>query len=240
MQIKHKYLLLLFFIAASGMIYHSFYPIPIIEFICKPALMISLGLFFYANTKIQTRFERFILLAISFSFLGDVLLMFQGRSDLFFLLGLAAFLVAHFMYLKGFLCLTSIESGYLKKHKWIILLLILFWLGNVAFYWACLPTAMKVPFICYSFAISLMLLGCIHAYGDVPNNLWRIIFIGAILFVISDSIIGLTKFCAFETGNNGFWIMSTYMISQLLICYGSIKASFYCRFEAQDSISSKF
>ena len=179
MQIKYNYLLLIFFFAAIGIIYSCFIKNEWVHLISKPLLTISLAVYFYANTRMQTRFEKFILLGLGFSFLGDVFLMFQQQSELYFLFGLAAFLVAHFMYLKAFLYLTSIESGFLKNNKWPALLVLLFFIGNVIFYWPYLPKGMGIPIVCYCIAISLMLLACIHAYGSIPKGLWGLIFVGA-------------------------------------------------------------
>lgn len=238
MQIKNKYWLLLFLVAALFNLYHTFYPSFWINVISKPLLTIFLACFFYSNTKIETKFEKFILMGLGVSCLGDLALIFQSNSENFFLLGLALFLIVHFLYLKGFLCLTSLNTGYIKNNKWPIILVVLLFIGSIIFYWNDLPSGMKIPFVCYCFAISLMLLSSIHVFGDIPNKHWILIFGGAVLFVISDSLIALTKFKGMDLGNNSFLIMFTYLTSQLLICYGSLKATYYCRFEAKDSLSS--
>ncbi len=238
MQIKNKYWLLLFFIAALLNLYHTIYPSFWINMISKPLLTVLLACFFFTNTGMKTKFEKFILLGLGVSCLGDTALIFQGKSELFFLLGLALFLIVHFLYLKAFLCLTSLNTGYIKKHKWPIVVVLMIFLGSIIFYWSALPGGMKIPFLCYSFAISLMLLSSIHVFGDIPTKYWQLIFIGAVLFIISDSLIALTKFKEIDLGINGFLIMLTYILSQFLICYGSLKATFYCRFEAKDSLSS--
>lgn len=240
MQIKYRYFLFFYFIAAMGILYAEVYEADLVYKICKPLLCLLLAAYFYLNTKMQTLFERFIIYGLGFSFLGDVLLMFQSEAEWYFILGLGAFLITHFMYLKAFLYLTSIPSGYLAKNKWLIYFCFIFFLVNVFFYWPHLPKGMGIPVVCYCFAICLMLMGCIHSYGSIPGHKWRLIFIGVLLFIVSNSLIALTKFVSIDMVYNGLWIMLTYMLSQLLITYGSLKATKYCRYEAQDSISSKF
>jgi len=238
MQIKNKYWLLLFLVAALFNLYQTFYTSFWINVISKPLLTIFLACFFYSNSRIETKFERLILMGLLVSCLGDIVMIFQSQSQYFFLLGLALFLIVHFVYLKAFLCLTSLNTGYVKNHKWPIYLVLLLFIGSVIFYWTDLPSGMKIPFVCYSFAISLMLLSSIHVFGDIPKKHWILIFCGALMLVISDSFTALTKFKGLDLGNNSFLIMFTYIISQLLICYGSLKATNYCKFEAKDSLSS--
>ena len=240
MQIKNKYWLLLFFIAAALNLYHTLSPSFWINMVSKPLLMVLLMAFFYSNTRMETKFEKFILLGLLISCLGDIALIFQDVSNLFFLLGLALFLIVHFLYLKAFLLLTSLNTGYIKKNKWPLFVVLLLFIGSIIYFWPSLDAGMKIPVVCYCFAISLMLLSSIHVFGDIPNKHWVLIFSGALLFVVSDSLIALGKFKGIDLGYNGFLIMLTYISSQFLICYGSLKASLYCRFEAKDSLSSSF
>jgi uncharacterized membrane protein YhhN len=60
----------------------------------KPMLMISLFWYYYSNTKTM---NKHFVLGLSFSFLGDVLLL--GFGEIYFILGLLFFLIAHVFYI---------------------------------------------------------------------------------------------------------------------------------------------
>src|SRR6266705_857026 len=71
-----------------------------IQFIFKPLLMIVVGGYFLSQTnRIDSSLKGWIIAALFFSWSGDILLMFQAKKDIFFLLGLSAFLVAHVCYI---------------------------------------------------------------------------------------------------------------------------------------------
>ena len=61
--------------------------------IFKPLIITSAyRLFWFATKKYNTGIAKWILFALFFSLAGDVLLMFQAKKEIFFLLGLSAFL----------------------------------------------------------------------------------------------------------------------------------------------------
>ena len=62
-----------------------------------------------------------------------------------------------------------------------------------------------------------------------PCQVWRsgvsqswVMFMGSVLFMISDCIIGINKFYT-KVDNSQFWIMSTYQLAQILIMLSAIK-----------------
>jgi hypothetical protein len=100
--------------------------LPYLEYFFKPALMISLGIYFYRQSDAlkQGRVDYFLLSAIAFSCLGDILLMFDGQ----FILGLASFLLAHVSYIFAFLAdnkglVYNKKGNYLGQSKFRYFLL---------------------------------------------------------------------------------------------------------------------
>ena len=78
----------------------SSFEIAYVPYFTKPVLMLFLALFFYRNApKPLSRLSKVTLYALFFSWLGDVLLMFQGFQAIYFLLGLVSFLLAHLCYI---------------------------------------------------------------------------------------------------------------------------------------------
>jgi len=81
---------------------------------------------------------------------------------------------------------------------------------------------MKVPVILYMVIILLMLLSALNRYGKVNGLSYILVVIGAMLFVISDSLIAITKF-HMNINFGGIVIMITYVAGQYLIALGCLR-----------------
>ena len=211
--------------AALNLYAESIQNIPLI-YVTKPLLMIFLGLHFYFNQATDSNFGRLILVGLFFSFLGDTFLMFRetgARSQQFFLLGLGSFLVTQGLYFLAFWKYAR-GKGYLKKHPWIVLIFIAFLIGNSLFLLPDLPNAFKLPILIYSTVITLMVLSATNLYKEIPDNIFNYLIIGVLLFMCSDTLIGLNQFKreAIQIPSPRIAIMTTYIVAQLLIIKGSI------------------
>lgn len=151
--------------------------------------------------------------------MGDVLLMFANQHALFFILGLISFLIAHLAYIILFQRQNKINEN--KNYLWFIPFVIIFLVTILRILWPFL-NEMKIPVLVYAIVISLMLLMSIKAYfqWEKPSNLW--VLIGALLFVISDSILAINKFHS-PVLMSSFWIMSTYLGAQFCIVNGILQ-----------------
>jgi uncharacterized membrane protein YhhN len=196
-------------------------------FLTKPLLITTLGAWFFFETKDNdSLFRKLILLALVFSIGGDTLLMFvegdPGRPH-FFLFGLASFLVAHIFYLTAFVKYPSDKLGIVNRKKWWITIFAVY----IAFFNYYLlpdvPKEMQVPVLVYSLAIMTMLIACLNLNGKVPVQTFWILFVGAFLFMISDTIIAINKFknTDFTIPFARIWIMSLYLLGQYLIVIAS-------------------
>lgn len=188
------------------------------EYIFKPLLMISLGYYFVNATILSgVRQNQFVLAAIFFSLLGDVFLMFEGC----FIPGLGAFLIAHIFYIYAFQ--PEASRFFSKRMLFIPTILVLVYgyfllmqvLPNVA-----LP--LKTPITVYALTILSMLLTALHRFGNVSDISFKYVIIGASLFVISDSLIAISKFVT-SFPMDGVLIMATYGVGQYLIVEGFLK-----------------
>jgi uncharacterized membrane protein YhhN len=138
------------------------------------------------------------------------------------MLGLSAFLVAHIFYIFFFS----------KLHKREDILVRPLLLGAVLLYYVLLIGLlfphlgeMKIPVILYGLVISCMLFYAMHMVFLQDAGAGRWIITGAILFIISDSILAINKFYQPFTGA-GLLVMLTYGMAQLFIIEGVIR---YCR-----------
>jgi len=76
-----------------------------------------------------------------------------------------------------------------------------------------------IPVIIYMFVILMMLTTAFLREGTVPKNSYNLVFLGAIFFIISDSLLALNKFYS-PLPLSGIWIMTTYSIAQSFIVLG--------------------
>ena len=194
------------------------------EFIFKPLLMPILAWFYYLNISKSPMalFDKLILVALFFSWWGDVFLMFETRGEIFFLLGLAAFLLAHLAYLWAFKISYRLpEISYLKKRPLLILPFVLL----VVLFIYLVKTNLKemfVPVVFYASVIAAMALMALSRFQNVPVKSFQLVFAGALIFIASDLLIGLNKFYK-AIPYAGMWIMTLYCLGQYLIVWGSLK-----------------
>ena len=113
------------------------------------------------------------------------------------------------------------------QQPWIVLLFLAFLIGNSIFLLPDLPSAFKIPVLVYSTVITLMVLSCTNLYQVIPTPIFTILLIGVLLFMCSDTLIGLNQFKKEEITIPfpRIAIMSTYILAQWLIVKGSIELS---------------
>jgi uncharacterized membrane protein YhhN len=190
------------------------------EYVFKPLIIIWLMAWFVLQLRnVQNSLKKWIILALFFSWLGDVLLMFHQEDQLFFLLGLSSFLVAHVFYILFF---HFVRMKEMVKSRWYLLLI-------VAVYYAVIIAIlsphlgdMKLPVRIYAVVISFMFLLAMHMVFIKNKTTGLLMMTGALLFVISDSLLAINKFYQpFEMA--GFFVMSTYGLAQLFITEGATR-----------------
>jgi uncharacterized membrane protein YhhN len=207
-----------------------------LEYVFKPAIMLALGIYFYQQTAGLTdkKQRNRVLLGIFFSLLGDVFLMLSGgRYSSFilflfaniwgFLLGLASFLIAHIFYISAF---YLDNDGFItqKRDRWAAIAGIFAY--GVVFLSSVLPkveSALVIPVGVYGLTILTMLLMALNRWKTVNQETFQWVFLGAVLFVISDSILAINKFVQ-PLPMSGIAIMLTYAAGQFFIVNGVLKS----------------
>jgi uncharacterized membrane protein YhhN len=183
-----------------------------IEMIAKPLIITSLVVVYLLSVS-KPNF--LYVSALLFSFWGDVLLLFQ---DQFFVYGLASFLFAHIL-------LITVSSKFLKKtaiakiltHSIPFLLILMLLLYTVY------PTLedLLIPVIVYGIVISVFGIVTFIVYSNERSKENLLLFVGAITFILSDSVLAINKFYE-STELLEDTIMVTYIIAQYLICRAMI------------------
>ena len=199
--------------------------------VSKPLLMPVLAIYFLTQTRgVVTPLKVWIILALGFSWLGDILLMFEASNSIFFLLGLSAFFVAQVFYIVFFHNIRMRE--YIRGNALLLLVVIVYYFILISIISPHLGD-LKLPVRIYGVVLSFMVMLAMHTMFSKNKTAGRWMMIGAILFVASDSILAFNKFySSFEYA--GVMIMLTYGVAQLLITGGAAK---YVRDQAHNGES---
>jgi uncharacterized membrane protein YhhN len=205
----------------------------VLEFVAKPLLMPGLLVFLYSRTRgvadsEALPFIRRVEFGLIFSWFGDVLLMFSGKDELFFMGGLVAFLLAHFFYISAYI--YSVWSAgspgsrcyapLLRRHPWWTVPFVLLLFGLYGYLYAGLGS-MRLPVLIYAATILTMAALALNRKGCVGERSFRPVFVGSLLFVFSDAVIAINKF-ATSIPRAGLIIMTSYIAAQYLIVEGAI------------------
>lgn len=167
----------------------------------------------------STSIRTLTLLALLFSLLGDVLLIFVEESPNYFTSGLVAFLFAHLLYILVFLK----HRNNSKKPFGFIIMMLMYAIGLFYFLRDGLGE-MLVPVLIYMTVILTMSITAFLREGRVIKTSYHLVFLGAIFFIVSDSILAVNKFYEALPFANVL-IMLTYALAQYFIVFGIKKAS---------------
>lgn len=188
----------------------------------KPLICLSLAIYLFKQTKLASGFNKLILSGLVLSLFGDFFLLFAGRDVYFFLYGLISFLIAHILY--SFAFFRDFKNDPQAPKLYGHLMLFVMGIFSLSYYsWIRdYLNDFRIPVMAYMFVISIMAILAGYRYRRVNGLSFRLIYFGAILFVISDSILAYNKFVE-PYPLAGILIMATYMIAQYLITVGAIE-----------------
>ena len=191
------------------------------RYLTLPFMMPLLGLLYLRETKEKkTSRKALVIAALAFSLGGDILLLFWWNTLIF---GLFSFLVTHLIYI----CIFA--TGKLKEMMTFpklmgalsvilygeVLYLILYFSPGMAPF-------MRIPVLIYASAFTIGIIAAISRYRKVNMSSFWILMLGAVLFLISDSIIAINKFI--QPYHWSFlFILSFYFTGQFFIILGLIK-----------------
>lgn len=192
----------------------------LLDIIFKALLMPLLMLALYLKTS-DNRGRKKIMIALLFSFFGDVLLSFENKGPLFFITGLVCFLVTHIFYISYFSQIKQSGECPAKKYPYILVLIGLYTAGLLYLLWPKLGE-LKLPVIIYACVISIMLYMSLRIPYKIGRIAGKLFIMGALFFVISDTLLAINKFYAHFTGAS-LLIRLTYCLAQFFIVKGFIK-----------------
>jgi alkylglycerol monooxygenase len=160
-----------------------------------------------ASTIFSFASSTLLLAALSFSMIGDVLLMFNG----YFVFGLVAFLCAHLAYIALFK-----QSMPWFPHRGALLATLAYGCAMYAFLFSHLPDALKLPVAAYVLVIALMGAQALGRASVLPGAASRNVALGALFFMLSDTLLAINRFVQ-PLPVSGLWVLSSYYVAQFLI-----------------------
>ncbi|MFK5981689.1 MAG: lysoplasmalogenase [Flavobacteriaceae bacterium] len=181
----------------------------LVIYIAKPLLMISLFWYYKINTE---NINKFFVYGLFFSFLGDVFLL--GKGELFFILGLASFLIAHLFYIMmvvKLLVKTTIKEVVSVSIPYVIIFILLL---NLLYEHL---GGMKIPVIIYALVISVFGTVSLLLFIQKKTDVYLVLVMGVFVFIVSDSVLAINMFYQKEAYFS-LVIMLTYVLAQFLIC----------------------
>lgn len=212
---EKRFALLFFLIVALEVLCSNVTSLMYLRFYTKPLILISLIIYYYQqSSEIEKLIRNLTLLALIFSLLGDILLMFTHLNPNYFLSGLVAFLIAHIMYILAFR-----KQKHSDKPSIGFLIALMIYGGLIFYLLREELNDMLIPVAIYMLVILTMAFSASRRKGSVSYNSYLLVLIGAIFFIISDSLIAINKFSSPVPLSN-ILIMSTYAIAQYLIVLG--------------------
>lgn len=177
-------------------------------YIFKPLTVVFIILIALASNFPASSFYRYMIIAgLLFSLAGDVFLMLPADR---FIQGLVSFFVAHLFYIAAFI----VEGGQ-EPRPLMMLPFMLYGMLMLQLLWPHLGK-LRLPVLAYMLVILMMgwtATGRWIGTGQ-PGSLFA--FLGAILFIISDSVLAFDRFKRHFTKAQ-VYILATYFTAQWLI-----------------------
>ncbi|MEP0986369.1 lysoplasmalogenase [Ekhidna sp.] len=183
----------------------------------KPLLMPLLILYVYKSSLGKTTARVLILcVALLFSWLGDVVLMYQ-EDPTFFMIGIGLFLIAQVTYI-----FILYKSTY-QKPTLNLLQIAPFIIYAILLFYILIPAGdFTIPIIVYGMVILTMAIIARLREGHTVQESYKFAFWGSLFFLLSDSILAINAFYS-AIPLAGVWIMSTYCAAQFLLVKGLLK-----------------
>ena len=187
----------------------------VLHWLCKPlATGLILWLVWRAAAPVSAHYRRRILAGMVFSLIGDVFLMLSAR---WFVAGLLGFLLAHLCFIAAFVADKPLRA---RPLPWLLCL----GYGALAVWllWPQLPPPLRVAVPAYIAVLASMggqAVGraqWLQAARDPRTASARLAAIGALAFMLSDSLLAWNRFMA-PLPCSALWVLATYYVALWLI-----------------------
>ena len=177
-------------------------------YIFKPLTMVFIIAIALLIREPKTYFYKYAIIGgLIFSLCGDIFLMLPSDQ---FIAGLISFMIAHIMYIIAFMQDRPRQYKLVLLIPFVICGLIIFSLLSAHL------ENLKIPVLIYIVVILIMVWQATDRWRFYRDRATLIAFVGAMLFILSDTILALNRFReAFELGR--LLTLSTYFTAQWFI-----------------------
>lgn len=165
-----------------------------------------------ATRRPRSRLVRWVVVALGFSWLGD-LMPSLVPDDVSFLVMVGFFLLAQVAYVVAFS--PSVRSSVLHRRRLLVLPYVAVLAGLLAL---CAPHAggLLGPVVVYGVTLTLM--------AVLATGLGRVAALGGAIFLGSDALIAVEAFVPWwDLAGQGFWVMLTYTVGQGLLAAAVVR-----------------
>ena len=213
-----KYVFLaVFFVSTAVHLFASLRKDTRLRNMTKPFILLSLlGFYVLAARSVSAA----VVLALIFSWLGDVLLIPKGIK--WFTAGGIAFMISHAFFVAAY----TKDVVFSRIPVFLIVLLAVFFAAAVVFIFSKLkphlPKALFYPMFLYLLINGTMNCFAIFRCVSAPSAATLTTAIGAALFFVSDTALFFVRFKKDSRLKTHFLVMLTYSIGELLIVLGLI------------------
>jgi uncharacterized membrane protein YhhN len=142
-------------------------------------------------------------------------------APIYFPLGLGSFLVMQLLYIRKFAKDLLLKQINWKLQSFVAILFLAYVYLFLNHLWGGVSTELKIPVVVYGVSLgSMAFFAYLRKMYDTEKTFW-FVFLGAVFFVISDSLLAYNKFVHSFFGNS-FAVMGTYILAQLLLTVGLV------------------
>lgn len=195
-----------------------------VRVISKSILMPILIVYAFYRFADKKGVFKLVLVALLFSWAGDILLLFDTRDQSLFVFGLGSFLIAHVFYImtnaKARKPNTSVGLIPTQQMRYLFILI----MAGLAIIYIILPHLgdLTIPVIIYAAVLTIMTITALYRYGRTETSSFSMVFMGACFFMLSDAMLAINTFVN-DFVYAGFWVMLTYTSAQWMLVEGFAK-----------------
>jgi len=216
---KYKAFTLLFLFLFIAQLLVTLYSPSTFAIVLKAGIVLSLIVFFVQKTKLKGRFHKRLFTGLLFALLSGILPLFPFIPSVY---SWTCFLLVHLFYIRAFyLDFRSAQELDKKNARIAILACTLLGMGFYVVLRPFIDTS-RLPMMLFTFVSCMMLMMAVFRNLRVNQGSFKLIFVGVLLFVLSNSVLALQLFA----GSFPFaelWISSTYLVAQYLIVTGGVE-----------------
>lgn len=186
----------------------------------KPMLMPALILFYFLEAE---SVDRFLLRALIACWAGDVLLMLENQSPVFFLSGLVVFLIGHVMYILSMRRMIRTDIQHVRPEQTLLIMTLV--TGVASIVWILVKDNagdLLYPITVYVVVVISMFFHALRRRSRTTRESFLFMVFGALAFFVSDSILALNRYYE-KIPFAGPVIMVTYLLAQYFLVAGAMK-----------------